>query len=187
MFQFSGSLRFAYGAPLVVLSIQHGGTLSFDISPLYPSVLTNCFSPFHTMGRTSRKCPTRTICQCILFLAEIVSNTLDHSRAQHAVLTEVLNVSKVFCVVGVSMGGQQVCHLSRLTRAVLKPVHSIDNQAYHWATIYPDFVERCILIFSIIQLINNLGTRHRIIVICSSARTNSQCVGYVGTLRTMSH
>ncbi|KAI0779639.1 homoserine O-acetyltransferase [Fomes fomentarius] len=55
----------------------------------------------------------------------------DNIRAQYAVLRH-LGVGKVRCVVGFSMGGQQ---------------------AYHWATVYPDFVER-------------------IVVICSSARTS---------------
>ena len=31
------------------------------------------------------------------------------SRAQYAVLTKELNVKKVHCVIGFSMGGQQVC------------------------------------------------------------------------------
>ncbi|THH02294.1 hypothetical protein EW026_g569 [Hermanssonia centrifuga] len=56
----------------------------------------------------------------------------DNIRAQYQVLTKELNVSKAFCVIGFSMGGQQ---------------------AYHWAAIYPDFVER-------------------FISICSSARTS---------------
>ncbi|EJD03323.1 alpha/beta-hydrolase, partial [Fomitiporia mediterranea MF3/22] len=56
----------------------------------------------------------------------------DNIRAQHAVLTKKLGIQKLYCVVGFSMGGQQ---------------------AYHWATMYPDFVER-------------------IVVICSSARTS---------------
>ncbi|KAF7799746.1 hypothetical protein EIP86_010988 [Pleurotus ostreatoroseus] len=45
----------------------------------------------------------------------------DNIRAQYNVLTKELGVSKIFCVLGVSMGGQQ---------------------AFHWATLYPDFVER---------------------------------------------
>ncbi|KAI9061669.1 homoserine O-acetyltransferase [Trametes sanguinea] len=56
----------------------------------------------------------------------------DNIRAQYAVLTQHLGVSKVYCVVGFSMGGQQ---------------------AYHWAAIYPDFVEK-------------------FAAICSSARTS---------------
>ncbi|PAV19008.1 homoserine acetyltransferase [Pyrrhoderma noxium] len=56
----------------------------------------------------------------------------DNIRAQYAVLTKGLGVNKLKCVIGFSMGGQQ---------------------AYHWATIFPDFVER-------------------IIVVCSSARTS---------------
>lgn len=35
--------------------------------------------------------------------------SMDISRAQYAVLTEGLGVRKLFCVVGFSMGGQQVC------------------------------------------------------------------------------
>ncbi|OJT10960.1 Homoserine O-acetyltransferase [Trametes pubescens] len=55
----------------------------------------------------------------------------DNIRAQHAVLRH-LGVEKVYCVVGFSMGGQQ---------------------AYHWATVYPEIVER-------------------FVAICSSARTS---------------
>jgi len=49
----------------------------------------------------------------------------DNIRAQYAVLTKKLDVKKVFCVVGFSMGGQQ---------------------AYHWPVVYPDFVERFVAI-----------------------------------------
>ncbi|KZT10807.1 homoserine acetyltransferase [Laetiporus sulphureus 93-53] len=56
----------------------------------------------------------------------------DNIRAQHALLTKGLGIEKLFCVIGVSMGGQQ---------------------AYHWAAMYPDFVER-------------------FVAICSAARTN---------------
>ncbi|KAH7913686.1 homoserine acetyltransferase [Hygrophoropsis aurantiaca] len=49
----------------------------------------------------------------------------DNIRAQHAVLTKLLGVKKVFCVVGFSMGGQQ---------------------AYHWPVVFPDFVERFVAI-----------------------------------------
>ncbi|KAF9227324.1 alpha/beta-hydrolase [Gyrodon lividus] len=45
----------------------------------------------------------------------------DNIRAQHAVLTKILGVAKVFCAVGFSMGGQQ---------------------AYHWPVVFPDFVEK---------------------------------------------
>ena len=31
------------------------------------------------------------------------------SRAQYAVLVKKLKISKIFCVIGLSMGGQQVC------------------------------------------------------------------------------
>ncbi|KAF8131698.1 Alpha/Beta hydrolase protein [Boletus edulis] len=51
----------------------------------------------------------------------------DNIRAQYAVLTKVLGVKKVYCVVGLSMGGQQ---------------------AYHWATVYPDFVDKIAVIVS---------------------------------------
>ncbi|KAI9067286.1 homoserine O-acetyltransferase [Trametes sanguinea] len=56
----------------------------------------------------------------------------DNIRAQYAVLTKALNVERVHCVIGFSMGGQQ---------------------AYYWAVMYPDFVEK-------------------FIAICSSARTS---------------
>ncbi|KAI0745539.1 homoserine O-acetyltransferase [Earliella scabrosa] len=55
----------------------------------------------------------------------------DNIRAQYAVLQH-LGVEKVHCVVGFSMGGQQ---------------------AYHWAAVYPQFVEK-------------------FVAICSSARTS---------------
>ncbi|KAL4251448.1 AB hydrolase superfamily protein [Abortiporus biennis] len=47
----------------------------------------------------------------------------DNIRAQYAVLTKELNVAKVFCVIGFSMGGQQ---------------------AYYWPIMYPDYVEKFI-------------------------------------------
>lgn len=61
----------------------------------------------------------------------------DNIRAQYLVLTKHLGVRKVRMVVGFSMGGQQ---------------------AYHWAVMYPDFVEKYV-------------------AICGSARTSvhNQC------------
>jgi len=61
----------------------------------------------------------------------------DNIRAQYAVLTKHLDIKKVHMVVGFSMGGQQ---------------------AYHWAVMYPDFLEKYV-------------------VICGSARTSvhNQC------------
>ncbi|RDX44886.1 homoserine O-acetyltransferase [Lentinus brumalis] len=55
----------------------------------------------------------------------------DNIRAQYAVLQH-LGVTRVLCLVGFSMGGQQ---------------------AYHWAAVFPDFVEK-------------------FVAICSSARTS---------------
>ncbi|KAF8910330.1 homoserine acetyltransferase [Mucidula mucida] len=49
----------------------------------------------------------------------------DNIRAQHAVLTKHLGISAVHCVIGFSMGGQQ---------------------AYHWAVLFPNLVERFISI-----------------------------------------
>ncbi|KAH9839211.1 homoserine O-acetyltransferase [Rhodofomes roseus] len=49
----------------------------------------------------------------------------DNIRAQYTVLTKVLGVQKVHCVIGFSMGGQQ---------------------SYHWAAMYPDYVEKFIAI-----------------------------------------
>lgn len=57
----------------------------------------------------------------------------DVVRAQHQLLTEHLKVSSLVAVMGFSMGGQQ---------------------AYHWAVMYPDFVQN-------------------VIAICSSARTSA--------------
>jgi hypothetical protein len=68
-----------------------------------------------------------------------------HSRAQHAVLTKVLGVRKVYCVLGFSMGGQQVSMAKTLS------VVSSDStacQAYHWATVYPDYVEKIAVVVS---------------------------------------
>ncbi|EIN14643.1 alpha/beta hydrolase fold protein [Punctularia strigosozonata HHB-11173 SS5] len=45
----------------------------------------------------------------------------DNIRAQHAVLTKKLGISKVRLVIGFSMGGQQ---------------------AYYWPVVFPDYVER---------------------------------------------
>ncbi|KAF8896061.1 homoserine acetyltransferase [Infundibulicybe gibba] len=61
----------------------------------------------------------------------------DNIRAQYAVLTQKLGIKKLHMAIGFSMGGQQ---------------------AYHWAVVYPDFVERYV-------------------VICGSARTSphNQC------------
>ncbi|TCD70311.1 hypothetical protein EIP91_003940 [Steccherinum ochraceum] len=49
----------------------------------------------------------------------------DNIRAQYTVLTQQLHVQRLRCVVGFSMGGQQ---------------------AYYWAVMYPDFVERFVCI-----------------------------------------
>ncbi|KZV75815.1 homoserine acetyltransferase [Peniophora sp. CONT] len=49
----------------------------------------------------------------------------DNIRAQHALLVEHLHVTKIFSVVGFSMGGQQ---------------------AYYWPVMYPDLVERSVVI-----------------------------------------
>ncbi|KAH0827893.1 Alpha/Beta hydrolase protein [Lanmaoa asiatica] len=57
----------------------------------------------------------------------IVYSFETNSRAQYAVLTKVLGVKKVYCALGFSMGGQQ---------------------AYHWATVYPDFVEKIAVVVS---------------------------------------
>jgi homoserine O-acetyltransferase len=51
----------------------------------------------------------------------------DNIRAQYAVLTKVLGVKRAYCVIGLSMGGQQ---------------------AYHWATVYPDFVDKIAVVVS---------------------------------------
>jgi len=49
----------------------------------------------------------------------------DNVRAQHRLLTEHLGVSRVAAAYGFSMGG---------------------IQAYHWAALYPDLVERAIVV-----------------------------------------
>ncbi|KAL7281530.1 hypothetical protein ACG7TL_004847 [Trametes sanguinea] len=49
----------------------------------------------------------------------------DNIRAQYAVLTKALNVARAHCVIGFSMGAQQ---------------------AYYWAVMYPEFVEKYVAI-----------------------------------------
>jgi len=51
----------------------------------------------------------------------------DNIRAQYEVLTKALGVKKVYCVAGLSMGGQQ---------------------AYYWATVYPEFVDKIAVVVS---------------------------------------
>ncbi|KAH7888667.1 homoserine acetyltransferase [Phlebopus sp. FC_14] len=51
----------------------------------------------------------------------------DNVRAQYAVVTNVLGIKKVYCVAGFSMAGQQ---------------------AYYWATMYPDFVDKIAVVVS---------------------------------------
>ena len=51
--------------------------------------------------------------------------TADNVRAQHRLMTEIFGVDHVACVYGFSMGAQQ---------------------AYHWAALYPDAVERAIMV-----------------------------------------
>lgn len=79
---------------------------------------------------------TRITCtyHCILYRPVDVDR-LSNSRAQYAVL-QYLGVQKIYTAIGFSMGGQQ---------------------AYYWATMYPDYVERQVLVhisfnFSLIVL-----------------------------------
>jgi homoserine O-acetyltransferase len=51
--------------------------------------------------------------------------TADNVRAQHRLLREVFGVTRIACAYGFSMGAQQ---------------------AYHWAALYPDLVERAVVI-----------------------------------------
>lgn len=76
------------------------------------------------MDRISHLSLTKTTCEFIVSI-HVTLLISPRSRAQHAVLTKCLGVSKVFCVVGFSMGGQQ---------------------AYHWPVVFPDFVERFVAI-----------------------------------------
>jgi homoserine O-acetyltransferase len=70
----------------------------------------------------------------------------DNVRAQHRLLTEVLGVNRVAAAYGFSMGA---------------------GQAYHWASLYPDLVERAI-------------------VVCGSARTSVHNQVFLsGLLRTL--
>jgi homoserine O-acetyltransferase len=55
---------------------------------------------------------------------ELVTTT-DNVRAQYRLLNETFSVSHVVCVYGFSMGGQQ---------------------AYHWAALFPDFVEAAVIV-----------------------------------------
>ena len=58
-------------------------------------------------GRTSPPYHTRTTCELQL-RSTAAGFSQSSSRAQYAVLTKELNVKKVYCVIGFSMGGQQV-------------------------------------------------------------------------------
>ncbi len=51
--------------------------------------------------------------------------TADNVRAQHRLLRDVFGVARVACAYGFSMGAQQ---------------------AYHWAALFPDFVESCVIV-----------------------------------------
>jgi homoserine O-acetyltransferase/O-succinyltransferase len=51
--------------------------------------------------------------------------TADNVRAQHRLLREVFGVARVACVYGFSMGAQQ---------------------AYHWAALFPDFVDAAVVV-----------------------------------------
>jgi hypothetical protein len=59
------------------------------------------------------------------------------SRAQYTVLTQKLGVKKVFCVIGFSMGAQQVNVFVESNYSFAEAL-----QAYYWSVMYPDFVER---------------------------------------------
>ncbi|CDO69133.1 hypothetical protein BN946_scf185042.g35 [Trametes cinnabarina] len=71
----------------------------------------------------------------------------DNVRAQYAVLTQALNIQKAHCVIGFSMGAQQ---------------------AYYWAVMYPDFVEK----YARVDLLRALLTASRFVAVCGSARTS---------------
>lgn len=65
------------------------------------------FSPHPTMAHISRQFPTQTICK-YMEQPEPSAILKVRRRAQYAVLTKHLGVKKLHCVVGFSMGGQQV-------------------------------------------------------------------------------
>ncbi|KAJ3557864.1 hypothetical protein NM688_g1241 [Phlebia brevispora] len=71
----------------------------------------------------------------------------DNIRAQYAVLTKELKVKRVYCAIGFSMSAQQNLF-----------------QAYYWAAMYPDFVDK-------------------FIVLCGSARTSPHNRWYVDIIR----
>ena len=56
-------------------------------------------------------------------------------------LRDVLGVKSIYCVIGFSMGGQQVRFPENFNARLLQ---EFDNffQAYYWPVVYPDFVER---------------------------------------------
>jgi homoserine acetyltransferase len=66
-------------------------------------------SPFPTMGPIFLPYRTRITRKSYPFgrLARLTPT----SRAQYIILTKVLGVQHIFCVIGFSMGGQQVCNL----------------------------------------------------------------------------
>lgn len=60
------------------------------------------------MGLTSLTLPTKITCESFSIERRCIRLTSDTSRAQQAVLTKKFGLQKIFCVVGFSMGGQQV-------------------------------------------------------------------------------
>lgn len=52
-------------------------------------------------------------------------------------LTQKLGVKKVFCVIGFSMGAQQVNVSTESNNGFAEAL-----QAYYWSVMYPDFLER---------------------------------------------
>lgn len=73
------------------------------------------------------------------FVNSFEYSSVNGSRAQYDLLTDKLSVKKLHCVAGFSMGGQQV--LTGLLPGCVSPAET-SIQAYYWAVMYPDFVER---------------------------------------------
>jgi hypothetical protein len=87
------------------------------------------------------------------------------SRAQHAVLTQKLGVKKVFCVIGFSMGAQQVNVFVESNDGFANA-----SQAYYWSVVYPDFLERYVFddCKSKVTLTLNVVKIHPHLWICSN-------------------
>ncbi|TFY77054.1 hypothetical protein EWM64_g6960 [Hericium alpestre] len=106
-----------YGAKLDSLSYMIGTDKTLD-STKYFIVTFALFSNGESSSPSNTKIPYNGP-----YFPEV--SYADNIRAQHAVLTKVLGISKIFSVIGFSMGGQQ---------------------SYHWAVMHPEMRDRFVVL-----------------------------------------